>query len=378
LDLSDVAQVVRVDPEAPLSGAGGPGHTRWHPAIAPVAHVRPGEIVAIETWDSGDAQVTPENAGAQIEFELGPVHPLTGPLYVEDAGPGDLLEVEILDIECSTFGWSALFADAGGLLADLVGQTTFVRWAVGRDVARSEDIPNVAIPGAPFVGVLGTAPSPSRRSAIEARERALVEAGGNALLPGPEHAIPATDLVREEGLPTMPPRELGGNCDIKDLGAGARILLPVDVPGALLSLGDVHFAQGDGELPGLAIEVAARVYIRCKCHRVEEGRWRPSGPVILTTGAEEARRPRPTLITTGISVGQEGVDRELDVELALRNAMTQMHSYLMAEGGYTSDQASVLLGVAVDVRVNALGNTPNVQASAVLPLDIFDGKVIGL
>ena len=112
------------------------------------------------------------------------------------------------------------------------------------------------IPADPFVGVIGVAPSHERLEQFRAREAALAEAGGVALPPEPGAAVPAVEPYASTALRTIPPRETGGNLDVPQARAGATVFLPVDVPGALLSLGDVHFAQGDGEVCGTAIEIA--------------------------------------------------------------------------------------------------------------------------
>ena len=117
----------------------------------------------------------------------------------------------------------------------------------------------VRIPADPFVGVIGVAPSHERLERFRAREAALAEAGGFALPPEPDGAVPATEPYASTALRTIPPRETGGNLDVPQARAGATVFLPVDVPGALLSLGDVHFAQGEGEVCGTAIEAHGRV-----------------------------------------------------------------------------------------------------------------------
>ena len=127
-------------------------------------------------------------------------------------------------------------------------------WGLHDGAATSGRLEGVRIPADPFVGVIGVAPSHERLEQFRAREAAIAEAGGVALPPEPGAAVPAREPYASQGLRTIPPRETGGNLDVPQARAGATVFLPVDVPGALLSLGDVHFAQGDGEVCGTAIE----------------------------------------------------------------------------------------------------------------------------
>ena len=135
-------------------------------------------------------------------------------------------------------------------------------WGLHDGSATSGRLDGIRIPADPFVGVIGVAPSHERMERFRAREAALIEAGGVALPPNASGAVPAVEPYASTALRTIPPRETGGNLDVPQARAGATLFLPVDVPGALLSLGDVHFAQGDGEVCGTAIEAHGRVILR--------------------------------------------------------------------------------------------------------------------
>jgi formamidase len=176
-------------------------------------------------------------------------------------------------------------------------------------------------------------------------------------------AVPAQVL---DGLGTMPPREIGGNLDIRGLGRGSRLLLPVQVPGALLSLGDMHFAQGEGEVCGSAIEIGAEVTLRVEV--ASSPRWRPRFPVYETSPEPERRY----LATTGIPVSDSGQNELLDVGLAARRALLELIDYLTVTYGFEREAAYVLASVAGQLRMSALVDIPNTLVSALLPIDIFE------
>jgi formamidase len=365
---------IKLDQVTPLVTARDVGHTRWHSEVPPLARIAPGDIVAAETRDGGDLQVGPGEPSPEDEqFDLERLHPLTGPFFVEGAAPGDLLSVEILEVEPRSFGWSGVYPGGHGLMGDAVESTLVARWTIEDGVARSPQIPGVAIPGAPFVGTIGVAPSRERGTEFRRREESLARGEGWAMLPSPVHAIPDLDEIAAEGLRTMPPREIGGNLDLKDLSAGSRITLPVDVEGALLSVGDLHFAQGDGESYGTAIEICGRVRFRCAVEKRADGEWRPRFPVIETALGSRARDQRRYLITTGMPIEAE-TDRNLhlDLNVATRAALEELVAYLMVARGYSREQAQIIVSVAADLRIGVVNNPPNSVVAAALPIDIFE------
>jgi formamidase len=348
------------------------GHTRWHPDVPPLARIAPGEVVAIDVRDGGDGQIDRDTTDADLAgYDIDRLHPLTGPFHVEGVEPGDLLEVEVLEIAPPDFGWSRVSPGGGGLMRDSVREGLLVKWTLDGGVARSAQLPGVAIPGAPFVGTIGVAPSRDRLGAIAEREARLAAEGGWALLPSPTNALPREPEIEENGLRTMPPRELGGNMDVKDLVAGARVFFTANVAGALLSIGDLHFAQGDGESFGTAIEMSGSVRFRCAVRRAAETSWRPRAPFIRVPAAA-SRDGRPYLIATGVSVDDRDRNGYLDLGLAARNALDEMAAYLTDERGYSLAQAHCIVSVAADLRVNVVNNPPNPLVSVALPLDVFE------
>jgi formamidase len=354
---------ISVDPSVPLAEEPGTGHNRWHPDLDPLASVAPGRNVTLETRDGLDGQLTRESGDADVlALDLGRGHPLTGPLYVEGAEPGDLLEVEFLAYETAAFGVTAL-VPGFGFLADLFPDPYIVKWELDRGVARSEQLPGVAVPEATFAGVVGVAPSHALMERVRAREEELRARGGAVADDAPEAAVPR---AAASGLRTIPPREVGGNLDVPQLVAGSRLVLPVHVPGALFSIGDLHFAQGEGEACGTGLEVAGGATVTFRVSK--DAAWRPRFPAYEAPG----RPARRSFATTGLSITVDGRNESLDLTLATRRALLEMIDYLGAARGFSREQAYALASVAVDLRLSEVVDVPNPVVSAQVPLDIFE------
>jgi formamidase len=195
--------------------------------------------------------------------------------------------------------------------------------------------------------------------AQRAREERIRASGGPVADPLPEAALPQTAA---SGLRTIPPRETGGNLDIRRLVAGATLLLPVQVPGALLSVGDVHFAQGDGEVCGTGIEIEAAVRLRCEILAAQP--WAPQFPAYRTPGASRG----PAFATTGIPV-----DDAMDLTVAARNALLAMIDWLEAEHGLSRPAAYCLCSACVDLHLSQVVDVPYPLVSALIPLEVFEG-----
>ena len=183
--------------------------------------------------------------------------------------------------------------------------------------------------------------------------------------------MPPVEPYASTALRTIPPRETGGNLDVPQARAGATVFLPVDVPGALLSLGDVHFAQGDGEVCGTAIETHGRVTVAARgAAGARKLGFRPQTP------AFESAEPvwkggRRHFVTTGLPIRPDGSNADMDTTLAARNALLAMIDWLGAERGLSREAAYVLCSVAVDLRISEIVDVPNPVVSALCPLDIF-------
>jgi formamidase len=365
---------IRIDRALPLAAEPHTGHNRWHPDIPPALECQPGDEVALDTRDTFDGAFHAGSSGKDVEeVDFGLVHPLTGPVHVAGAEPGDLLVAEILEVVPQPFGFTAQ-VPGFGFRRDVFADAYLVRWQIADGWATSEDLPGVRIAGAPFMGVIGVAPSRQLLEAATAREADLVARGGLALPPDPAGAVPGDPTIAAEGLRTVPPREYGGNVDIKQLTAGTRVLIPVFVDGALFSAGDAHFAQGDGEVCGTAIEMAASLAVRFELRKGQAAErgirtlcYESDGPAPSAL----APAPRRYFATTGMCITGEGRNEFEDLTLAARNAVDAMIEHLGYEYGYSRQQAYALCSVAVDLKVSQVVDLPNVIVSAFLPLDIF-------
>jgi formamidase len=345
-------------------------HNRWHPDIKPVVEVEPGEIVEVETRDALDGQITSNPSFDDVvNADLSLVHPLTGPIYVRGARPGDLLVVEVLDIIPDEFGFSVIIPGFG-FLRDLYPRPYKVRWSISGGYATSPDLPNVRIPGDSFFGVMGVAPSRQLMEVIRRREEDLRVRGGFVLPPNPRGAVPAAEPIASEGLRTIPPRENGGNLDVRHLSPGSKVYFPVFVEGALFSLGDAHFAQGDGEVCGTAIEMRAKA--RLRFYVVKEGARRYNIRFPIFKPSEQSIRRftwSKTIAVTGVGVLDERQESE-NATLSARHALLNLIE-ILEKAGYTREQAYIIASVAVDLRLSQLVDVPNFTVSTFLPLDIF-------
>jgi formamidase len=332
-------------------------HNRWHPDIEPVAEVDVGEELRLETEDGLAGQLTRASTHADAgRLSLGRGHPLAGPVLVRGAEPGDVLEVELVAYETADFGVTAVIPGFG-YLADLFPDPYLVAWEIDGGLARSEALPGVAVPEDTFAGVAGVAPSRELMEEFRRREEALRDRGQAVADPLPGDAIPPSAA---DGLRTIPPRETGGNLDIRGLVAGSRLRLPVEVPGALFSVGDLHFAQGDGEVCGTAIEVAGAVTVRFALDRTNA---RPRFPSYETP----ARPGRRCFATTGIPV-----EAGLDLNAAAREALVEMIDHLERTYGFERPAAYALCSACVDLRISEVVDVPYPVVSALLPLDVFE------
>jgi len=241
--------------------------------------------------------------------------------------------------------------------------------------ATSEDLPGVRIPGAPFMGTIGLAPDRELLGRITDREQADQDRGGAVLSPNPDHAVPSDPRIAAEAIRTIAPHETAGNVDIKHLSKGARLYLPVYADGGLFSAGDAHFAQGDCETCGTAIEMRATLHVEFEVHK---GRARERGVRDLQFARDdycvppEYQAPQRFFATTGMSVTRDGESRAEDLTVAARNARLNMIEHPQAEYGYSAQQAYALCSVAVDLKVSELVDVPNFVVSAYLPLAVFD------
>ncbi|MGH9919312.1 MAG: acetamidase/formamidase family protein [Nitrososphaerales archaeon] len=357
------------DARRPLVEDRGSGHNRWHPDVAPVASCAPGDMVVAHTRDAADGQITTASTAAGLAgVDLGRVHPLTGPVLVEGAEPGDLLTLDIEEVTPEAFGYTAILPGFG-FLRDVFPDPFLVRWRLADGVAVSADIPGVAVPAEPFLGIVGVAPDRALLALARRREEEALARGDFLAPPTDATSAVPSGAVGEEGLRTGPPRENGGNLDVRYIGPGARVTLPVLVEGALFSVGDAHFAQGDGEVCGLAVETRAAVRLQVG---LERGGARHHG----ATGAGVCIRrrcvasDRTCLVTTGLSIAEGVRSLSENTTVAARNAVLAMIDHLTARG-LSGEQAYALCSTVVDLRISQVVDVPHAVVSAVFPLDVF-------
>jgi formamidase len=314
-------------------------------------------------------------------------------LFVKGAAPGDVLAVTLLDIEPDKFGYT-IIVPGFGFLRDVFPDPFIARWDLSRRGATSPDIPGVKIRFDGFMGTIGVAPGPAQTEAYFQREGELAAAGGFVLTPQPLDALPdavcgPTGTNKERCLRTIPPRENGGNMDVKQMQVGTVLLLPCFVDGCLLSIGDVHFAQGDGEVSGTAIEMDATVTVKVEVikglgSQVTQPQFRGDKQLKrlapdkfhATVGYPLKKKdviPPTHAYLDGVKIGPL-TNLSEDVTLAARDALLHMVNWLVINKGLSREQAYCLSSVAVDLRIANLVDTPNVAVSAILDLGVFDRR----
>jgi formamidase len=364
---------------------------RLHPALTPVARVRPGQHIVFETRDALDSDFDLSTKPADLAAaDLNLVHPLTGPVYIEGAQRGDVLVVTLLDIEPDQYGYTVI-VPGFGFLRDIYTQPYIANWKLTRVEAVSDQIPGIAIPFNGFMGTVGVLPGEPELKQILAREAALQTAGGVVLTPQPMGAIPgsvcgAQGSHKTECLRTIPPRENGGNMDVKQMQVGTRLLLPCFVDGCGLFIGDVHYAQGDGEVSGTAIEMGAKVTVVTDIRKGAAAQVK----VPHFEGGDQLKQLAPSAFyaTTGFPLKGKGevppyvtyLDSQKigplenlseDLTLAARNALLAMIDWMVKQKELTPEQAYVVASVAVDLRIAQLVDVPNYTVTAIVPTTIF-------
>jgi formamidase len=360
---------VRIDRTKPLAAEPNTGHNRYHPDIAPLLEVGEGEEVSLETRDGVDGQIT--TLADLAKLDAGRIHPLTGPVFVKGAEPGDMLEVEFVDILPQPTAFSAVVPGLG-FLRDVMTTPFVVQWKIRDGFATAAELPGVRIPGASFMGISATAPSAQKLKEWTDREQRALDAGGFVLPPSPHGAVPG-GACGIAGLRTLPPRENGGNFDVKQLTKGSKLFLPVYNKGALFSTGDGHFAQGDGEVCVTAVEMGATAVVRFKVHKGLATKRTFAGPVFAHPGYFQDPKfaaPQNFIAVMGMPINAKGDIESENLTLAARNAVLNMID-LLGERGFSREQAYIICSVAVDLRVSNVVDVPNYVVSALLPEAIF-------
>ncbi|MDQ7980906.1 acetamidase/formamidase family protein [Paraburkholderia sp. SARCC-3016] len=363
-------------------------HNRWHPDIPMACWVNPGDDFILETYDwTGGFIKNNDSADDVRDIDLSIVHFLSGPVGVKGAEPGDLLVVDLLDVGArpdSQWGFNGFFSksNGGGFLTDHFPHAQKSIWDFHGLYASSRHVPGVNFAGLIHPGLIGCLPDAKMLETWNAREAALIATEPARVPPLANPPFAATAHMGKlsgdakaqaaaHGARTVPPREHGGNCDIKDLSRGSKVYFPVYVDGAGLSVGDLHFSQGDGEITFCgAIEMAGWVHMRVNLIKGGVEKYGIRNPVF---------KPSPItpnyndyLIFEGISVDESGKQHYLDVHIAYRQACLNAIEYLK-KFGYSGAQAYAVLGTApVQGHISGVVDIPNACATLWLPTQIFD------
>lgn len=300
-------------------GAVSYGWSRDHP---PLLRVPSGAEIHVASADCSGGQVTPVSTSATIGgLDMATIDPIGGPIYVEGARPGNVLQVDLLDLRPGAFGWSANYTGEGLLPEDFPDPWLFI-WDLSG--TRAPYVGDISVPIEPMVGIVGCTPA----------------------APGVHGSIP--------------PLRTGGNMDVKHIGIGTTVYLPIEVDGALLGIGDPHAAQGDGEVGGSGIETSMAITARLTVRR----------DMSIATPQYEVRRPLERAsaaaagyyVTTGIGP---------DLLEASKTAVRAMIDRLVATRSLAPVEAYELCSVALDLKISEIVDHPNFVVSAFLPNDLF-------
>jgi acetamidase/formamidase len=299
-------------------------HHGWNNAFAPRLKIAPGETVQFEIVDASSGQLNRKSTAADLEkLDLARVNPVTGPVYVDGAKPGDALKIKVLSFRPSGWGWTGNIPGFG-LLTDQFPQAKLHHWNYDPGLAPAMYGPGGRVPLKPMCGTIGVAPA----------------------APG-LHSI-------------IPPRNVGGNMDVRDIVEGVELYLPVEVDGAIFSVGDTHAAQGDGEVCGTAIESSIDVALEfdlVKGANLRFPRFVTPGPVSRHFDAKGYE------VTTGIGP---------DLMAGARAAVSEMIELLSRRFGYSPIDAYMLCSVCADLRISSIVDVPNWVVSLYFPRVVLD------
>jgi formamidase len=363
-------------------------HNRWHPSIPMVKTFKPGASFRVECYDWTGGQIGNNDKANDVrDVNLTRVHYLSGPFGVDGAEPGDLLVVDINDVGAlpeSPWGFTGIFAkeNGGGFLVDQYPYAKKAIWDLNGVFCTSRHVPGVRWPGIIHPGLIGCLPSQELLDKANRREATLIATDpdrvpplaappfGDTALMGQMDARTAAAAAKEAWR-TVPPREHGGNCDIKNLCRGSRVYFPVYVKGGGLSMGDIHWSQGDGEITFCgAVEMAGFLDIGVDLIKGGMSKYGIKNPIFQSSKIEP--KFSEYLIFEGISVDEHGKQYYLDATVAYRQACLNAIEYLK-KFGYSGEQAYVILGTApVEGRISGIVDIPNACATLAIPTEIFE------
>lgn len=292
----------------------------WDNSVEPRLVIEPGDTVVFECLEASGQYSINSTVTDYLNADRSLVHALNGSVYINGSEPGDALQVDILDMQHKGWGWSA-FRPGFGLLSDDFPEPYFHIWTLDGDQCHF-GVNDIVLPFEPMPGCVGVAP-------------------------------------REVGrLNTIPPRENGGNVDVRDLTVGSTFWLPVLVNGALFSTGDCHANQGQGEVSGTGIESPMTVTMRFN--------------LVKQSPVKELQYQRLSPMTKTDTAGCFGTTAHgPDLFVNSQNAIRQMIEWMVREHGLTREQAYVLCGAIVDLKISEIVDAPNWIVTAQVPLSIF-------
>ena len=299
-----------------------PTHSRWNAELAPRLTIDAGDTVHFECQDSSGAQVGPTTTVQEFEaIDRGRIHALTGPVAIAGAVPGDVLQVDVLEVQHKGWGWSSVIPGLG-FLKERFAESFFFNWELEESVTRS--LAPAVVPLRPFCGIMGVAPS---------------ELGE---------------------FRTRPPGVFGGNMDVRELATGATLYLPVQQVGALLSCGDAHAAQGDGEVCINGIECPVDVSLRFTLHKQQV----LAGPVVESAGGEVVG---PSWLV---------VESATDALTAAKKATDRMVDLLIAKWGFEPVHAYLLCSVAMKLQMSQVVNEPMITVAAAIQKSVLPVRTL--
>jgi acetamidase/formamidase len=302
-------------------------HDRWNRDLPPQMEVEPGDVVKFHCFDSSGGQLGPGSTVDDfVKIDRNKIHTLTGPVAIKGAQPGDTLRVDVVNIQLRGWGWTSITPGLG-FLPDRFPDPFLFIWQLDED--STDSLSPAVVPLRPFCGVMGVAPATSGE------------------------------------MRTRQPGEFGGNMDVKDLIAGSTLYLPVFKEGALFSLGDVHAAQGDGEICINGIESPALVTVRFTLLK----NTRLTAPMLETTKRNQASSGEWTM-----------VESDENPLTAARRAVNRMIDFLVKNWQFSPEHAYLLCSVAMDLRIHQVDNAPLITVGATLSkslLPLLKTPVIG-
>lgn len=300
-----------------------PTHSVWDRSLRPRLELAPGDEVQIECVDASGTQVTPGMTLAEyLKIDRTRIHALTGPIWIDGAAAGDVLQVDVLATRHSGWGWSSI-VEGLGFLKERFSEPYIFHWTLEGDSTRS--LAPAVVPVRPFLGVMGVARSD------------------------------------DGAFRTRPPGAFGGNLDVRELCAGSTLYLPVYNAGALFSCGDGHAAQGDGEVCINGIECPLDVTLRFKLHKNQP----LAGPIV-----ESSERAAPDATADAWIVVESG----RDAAEAARVATNRMVDLLASRWGFSAVHAYLLCSVALKLRLSQVVNEPMYTVSGAISKQILPAR----